>query len=103
MQFSFYGSLFFGIAPAAVVPQSENRIWEFANVGYDAVAPLDVNCDGPEKLSSAYDVAPSRVQTDKARRTEAQRTSFALFGLFPMPQTQQLLQRPVLVSRLVVG
>jgi hypothetical protein len=67
-------------ASAAVFGAPENRIWEFSKVGYDAIDHAGVDYDGLEKPSSAYEVVPSRAQSDIERPTEAQRTSFALFG-----------------------
>lgn len=51
-------------ATAAAFPSPENRVWEFFNIGYDAIDHATVDYDGLEKLSSAYDVSPSRAQTD---------------------------------------
>lgn len=67
-------------ASAVVFHAPEDRIWEFFNIGYDAIDHTTVDYDGPEKLSSAYDVSPSRAQIDSERRGGAQGTSFALFG-----------------------
>ncbi len=67
-------------AHAAIFHGSENHIWEFFNAGYDAVCRANTGYDGSEKLSSAYDVALSRAQTDDERRTEERRTSFALIA-----------------------
>jgi hypothetical protein len=67
---------------AAVIPAPENRIWEFSNVGCDAVGLTNVGYDGSGKFSSAYDVASSRAQTDNERRSETQRASFASFVRF---------------------
>jgi hypothetical protein len=67
-------------APAAILHAQENRVGKFFSIGYDAVAHLDVGYNDRGKLTSAYDVAPSRVQTDNERRREARRASFALFG-----------------------
>lgn len=57
-----------GHSLAAIVHAPENRVWEFFNIRYDAIGHASVDYDGSEKPSSAYDVCPSRAQTDNERR-----------------------------------
>ncbi len=70
-------------APCAVLDASQNRVREIFTADYDAIGRANIDYDGASKSFSDYDAAPPRAQTESERRTEAQRTSFALSGRLP--------------------